>query len=71
LHLVLYLRGAGYFMVTTPDGAVQQMPLEGTIEDLKWRMSRELGVPISRLTLVANGRTLSDGKIGPLPILGT
>jgi hypothetical protein len=68
--MILRLRGSGYFMVITPDGTVHLRPLEGTIEDLKWSMSKELGVSISRLTLVANGRTLSDGKT-EVPISGT
>jgi hypothetical protein len=60
--MVFAFRGAGYFIVRTPDGIIHQMSLVGTVEDLKWSMSEKLRVPISRLVLVADGCTLNDGK---------
>ena len=49
-------------MVSTPDGRVHEMSLEGTVEDLKWCISERLGVLISTLTLIAKGHILNDGK---------
>jgi hypothetical protein len=49
-------------MVYTPDGHMHEMPLQGTVEDLKWRMSEELGLRVCKLVFVAGGRTLRDGK---------
>ncbi|KAH8647072.1 hypothetical protein BGZ60DRAFT_570501 [Tricladium varicosporioides] len=60
LHLVLRLSGAGYLMVYTPDGTMHPMPLQGTVEDLKWAMSEKLGFPVNRLVVVGDGKTLSD-----------
>lgn len=60
--MVLRLRGAGHLMVSTLDGRVHRMSLKGTVEDLKWCMSKRLRVLTSTLTLVAEGHILSDGK---------
>jgi Ubiquitin family len=52
----------GSFLVQTLDGKMHEVSLHGTVEELKWTMSKKLGVPVSRLDLIANGRKLNDGK---------
>ena len=63
MRLILALRGGGGVFVRTPDGALYPVGSEGTIEDLKWKMAQKLGVAISRISLIAEGRTLNDGEL--------
>jgi hypothetical protein len=61
--MVVRLRGAGAIVVETQDGKIYEMGLEGSVEDLKWKLSEKLNVPFANLTLVApDGQTPKDGE---------
>jgi hypothetical protein len=62
VHLIFRIPGGGGFMAKTPDGETHAISLCGTVKELKWTMSEKLGVPVSRLVLLAKGRVVSDGK---------
>jgi hypothetical protein len=49
-------------MVETLDGKTHDLPLDGTVEEIKWVISERLDVPVSRLIRMAKGRIANGGK---------
>ena len=64
IHLVLRLRGGGWFTVKMFDGTLQEINLENsaTMGAVKSEIYKLHGIPEWKQVLTANGNILSDGE---------